>query len=270
MQGPSRAALAAGKQALDQAMQAGADRDELAEGLFSATAVIDSSAALRRALTDPSRDPAARRGLVARLFGGKVAEATQRVLEELAGQRWSDARDLPEATEHLAVEAVAAAAADAGRLDSVEDELFRFGRIVAASPDLREALSARHRSARDRSALASRLLQEKVSPETHRLVTQLVRAPRGRRFDRALEHYLDIAAARRAQLTAIVTAAVPLDQDQRQRLAAALSAIYDRPVQVNVIVDPAVVGGIRIQVGDEVVDGTILNRLEEARRRMAG
>ncbi|HET7475760.1 MAG TPA: F0F1 ATP synthase subunit delta [Dermatophilaceae bacterium] len=270
MQGPSRAALAAGQDTLNGAMQAGAEREPLAEGLFAAAAALDSSAALRRALTDPSRDPAARRSLVGRLFRGKVSEAAQSVLEELATARWSHERDLGDAAEQLAVEAVAAAAEEHQRLDSVEDELFRFGRIVAGSPDLREALTDRGRDAEDRAALAAQLLAGKVSPETGRLIRQLVRAPRGRRFDRALDRYLDIAAARRRQLTAIVTAAVPLDDRQRDRLAAALSSMYDRPVHVNVMLDPDVVGGIRVQIGDEVVDGTVLSRLDDARRRMAG
>jgi F-type H+-transporting ATPase subunit delta len=77
-----------------------------------------------------------------------------------------------------------------------------------------------------------------------------------------------VAARRREQLTATVTAAVPLDDAQRQRLVRALSAIYDGPVQINVMLDPAVVGGIRVQVGDEVVDGTILRRLQEAERAL--
>ena len=85
-----------------------------------------------------------------------------------------------------------------------------------------------------------------------------------------LEQYVAAVARRREQLTAVVTAAVPLDDTQRHRLAQALSGIYGKPVQVNVILDPEVVGGIRVQVGSEVVDGTILRRLEEARRLLAG
>jgi F-type H+-transporting ATPase subunit delta len=73
---------------------------------------------------------------------------------------------------------------------------------------------------------------------------------------------------RREQLTATVTAAFPLDDVQAQRLAQALSSIYARTVQINVVLDPAVVGGIRVQVGDEVVDGTILRRLQEAERAL--
>jgi len=270
MRGSSRAAAAAGQRTLSEAMSADADRARLAEDLFGAVATLDSSAALRRALTDPSRDARAKRGLVTQLFEGKVEGPALSVLTELVGQRWSQDRDLSDTVEDLAVEAVVAQAEQGGRLDAVEDELFRFGRIVTGTPDLRDAVTARERSASDRGAVVQRLLDGKATPETVRLAQQVVQTPRGRRFDRSLRHYLDIAAARRNQLTATVTAAVVLDHTQRDRLARALSSMYDRPVQVNVIVDAGVVGGIRVQIGDEVVDGTILSRLEDARRAMTG
>ena len=142
--------------------------------------------------------------------------------------------------------------------------------MVTGNTGLREALWDRGRSAADKETLIGRLVQGKVAPETLRLARQAVHAPRGRHFDRVLETYVAVAAKRREQLTAVVTAAVPLDDTQRHRLAQALSGIYGKSVQVNVVLDPEVVGGIRVQVGDEVVDGTILRRLEEARRLLAG
>ncbi len=88
--------------------------------------------------------------------------------------------------------------------------------------------------------------------------------------NRTLELYLALAAKRREQLTAVVIAAVPLDETQRHRLAAALQGIYGKPVQLQLVIDEKVVGGIRVQIGDEVVDGTILSKLEGARRHFAG
>jgi F-type H+-transporting ATPase subunit delta len=270
MRGSSRGAFAAGQRALAQALQSGVDWSVLVEDLFSMTAVLDSSASLRRAMTDPSRDAAARRGLVSSLFGSRVSEQAIAVVSELAAQRWSEERDLTDALELLAVETVVASADAGGRLDAVEDELFRLSRVVTGNVGLREALWDRGRSAADKETLIGRLVQGKVTPETLRLARQAVHAPRGRHFDRVLETYVAVAAKRREQLTAVVTAAVPLDDTQRHRLAQALSGIYGKSVQVNVVLDPEVVGGIRVQVGDEVVDGTILRRLEEARRLLAG
>jgi F-type H+-transporting ATPase subunit delta len=268
MQGSSRAAFAAGHDAFVAALGSGADASALGEELFGVTAALDSSASLRRALVDPSRSAAAKRGLVESLFGPKISAAATDVLKAMVSQRWADDQDLGDAIESLAVEAVVATAEAAGQLDALEDDLFRFGRVVAADPGLRDALAAHGGDENAKAALIQALLEGKASAETMRLTRQAAIFPRGRRFDRVLESYLTIAARRREQLTALVTAAVALDDAQRQRLASALSGIYHRPVQLNVVLDPAVVGGIRVQVGDEVVDGTILRRIQEAERAL--
>lgn len=268
MQGSSRAALVAGHDAFATALSSGADASALAEDLFAVTGALDSSASLRRALVDPSRDSTAKRGLIEGLFGPKISDTAVDLLKALVSQRWSDDRDLGDATEALAVEAVVASAEAAGGLDALENDLFRFGRVVAADSGLREALSAQGGDESVKVALVEALLNGKAAAETIRLARQASTSPRGRRFDRVLESYLAIAAKRREQLTATVTAAVSLDDTQRQRLAAALSAIYKRSVQLNLVLDPEVVGGIRVQVGDEVLDGTILRRLQEAERAM--
>lgn len=268
MLGSSRAAFAAGHEAFAAALGSGAYGSALADELFGVTGALDSSASLRRALVDPSRDAAAKRGLVERLFGSRIGSAAASVLNALVSQHWADDHDLGDATETLAVEALVASAEAGGRLDALEEDLFRFGRLVAADSGLREALSARGGDESVKAALVEALLQGKASAETIRLARQAAVSPRGRRFGRVLESYLAIAAKRREQLTATVTAAVALDDTQRQRLVQALSGIYNGPVQINVVLDPAVVGGIRVQVGDEVVDGTILRRLQEAERAL--
>lgn len=270
MRGSSRAAAAAGQRAFQSALASGADWGTLAEDLFGITALIDGNATLRRAVADPSRDARAKRDLVARLFGGKVNQAAVDVLSELVAQRWSTERDLSDTVESLAVETVLASAEAGGRGDQVEDELFRFERIVAGNPALRDALVNRNVDPQRKADLVGRLLQGKVTAETARLARQSVLAPRGRKFDRTLELYLALAAKRREQLTAVVIAAVPLDETQRHRLAAALQGIYGKPVQLQLVIDEKVVGGIRVQIGDEVVDGTILRKLEGARRHFAG
>ncbi|HEY5249096.1 MAG TPA: F0F1 ATP synthase subunit delta, partial [Dermatophilaceae bacterium] len=152
--------------------------------------------------------------------------------------------------------------------EALEDDLFRFGRLVAADSELRDALSAHDGDEDAQTALVEALLAGKSSAETIRLVRQATVHARGRRFGKVLEEYLAIAARRKQQRIALVTAAFPLDDAQRQRLEVVLSRIYDGPVQINVVLDLGVVGGIRVQVGDEVVDGTILRRLQDAERSM--
>jgi len=165
---------------------------------------------------------------------------------------------------------VLAAAENAGRLDAVEDELFRFSRVVAADVGLRDAFSARSEGSERKSELVHRLLDGKAAPETARLAVQAAVAPRGLRTEQVLENFVEAAAYRRRQLVAEVISAVPLTERQRERLGAALRRIYGRPIRLNTDVDPAVVGGLRVQLAGEVIDGTVLARLDDARRRLAG
>lgn len=270
MRGSSRAAAIAGSKALEAALAAGADRRNLAEELLAVTALIDGSATLRRALADPSREASGKQALAERLLAGKVSAETVLVVKALVGQRWATERDLSDTVEQLGIESLLAQAEANGEIDRVEDELFRFERIVAGNPELRDRLTNRQGDAQAKASVVGQLLEGKAAEPTVRLARQAVLAPRGRKLDRTLEGYLALAATRREQLTAVVTVASELTDQQHQRLAAALQNIYGKPVVLQVVRDPQVLGGIRVQVGDEVVDGTVLRRLDEARRHIAG
>jgi F-type H+-transporting ATPase subunit delta len=271
MRGVSRESLSAGQDRLEALLSAaGVDAASVGDDLFAITGVLAGSAGVRRAFTDPSRDADAKAGLTQRLFGGKVGEGSLDLVTGLVRARWADAGDLVDAVERLAVNAVLAGAERAGRLDAVEDELFRFARTVSGDMRLRDALSTRSAGTQRKAKLVRTLLEGKAAPETVRLAVQAATLPRGRRSEQVLEGYVDAAAARRSQLVAHVVAALPLSTDQRDRLAAALRRVYGRDIRLNIDVDPDVVGGLRVQVGGEVVDGTVSARLDEARRRLAG
>jgi F-type H+-transporting ATPase subunit delta len=271
MQGASRESLKAARETLG-ALIGSSDTDlaALSDELFSVTALLDREHPLRRALTDPARDGDARVGLARAVLGEQVGGATADLLAWVVRARWSVPRDLATALELLAVEAQVAAAERAGRLDEVEDELFRVSRAVAGAPDLRTALSDLSAPVESRAALIEGLLGGRTTEETRRLVRQAVVAPRGRTFDRTAEIYGQVAADRRSRLVATVTAVDPLTEEQRGRLAAALQRIYGHEVHLNVQLDPALVGGIRVELGDEVIDGSVESRLDDARRRLAG
>jgi F-type H+-transporting ATPase subunit delta len=271
LQGASRGSLAAARETLGTLIRSG-DSDLLALGddLFAVASVLDREIGLRRALTDPSRSGDDRAGLARGLFGEQVGGAAVDVVVWAVRSRWSSPRELVDAVELLAVEAVAAAADKAGRLDAVEDELFRISRIVAGAPELRIALADRAAPGESRAALIEGLLGDQVAEETRRLVRQAVVAPRGRTFDHAVEVYGQVAAELRSRLIATVTATVPLTEEQRDRLAAALRRIYGAELHLNVQLDPDLVGGIRVEIGDEVIDGSVVARLDEARRRLVG
>ena len=211
MQGSSRASAAHGQRALDALLVGGPGRTVayagLADELFSVCGALESSAALRRALTDPTREAAAKAQLANRLFGDKLSAPAVQLVTTLVEQRWSSERDLVDTVENFAVQSLAAGAETRGRSDSVEDELFRFERIVAGTASLRDAVTDRKADPATRAQVVATLLEGKAQPETVRLARQAVLAPRGRRFDRVIAGYLSIISTRREQLSATVTSA---------------------------------------------------------------
>jgi F-type H+-transporting ATPase subunit delta len=242
----------------------------LADELFAVAHVLDGQLSLRRALADASVRPDDRAALVRRLLSAKVGENTLQVLETVARQRWSRPLDLVEATETLATEAALDAADARGELPDVEDELFRFSRIVAGDDDLARILGNRSAPREGKSALLDRLLSGKVSPVTERLVRNSLTSSHVHGAENEIERLSTAAARRRGQSVAHVVSAVPLTDPQEQRLVAALERIYGRTMGLQVQVDPGVLGGLVIRVDDEVIDGSIANRLEAAGRRLAG
>ncbi|WP_432520919.1 F0F1 ATP synthase subunit delta [Kineococcus sp. SYSU DK006] len=269
--GVAKTSLAAAQQVLDaQLAAAGADAGRTGEDLFAVTSLLDSSVALRRALTDPARAASAKAEFVRRALSGRVGPAAVETVAALAGGRWAGGRDLADACERLAVVAVVTQAQRSGHLDALEDELFRFSRTIAANPGLRDALADRAAPEANRASLVSRLLIDRAAPETIQLARRAATAPRGVRAERLLEQWVDVVAQRREQSVAHVVSATPLSDAQRERLAAALTRQYGRAVTVTVDVQPELVGGLRVSIGDDVIDGSIATRLDEARRRLAG
>ncbi|PKV87917.1 F0F1 ATP synthase subunit delta [Streptomyces sp. TLI_146] len=271
MNGASREALAAARERLDALMDnTSVDVAKLAGELAAVTALLDREVSLRRVLTDPSQPGEAKAELAGRLLGGQVGGETADLVSGMVRSRWSQSRDLVDALEELANTTDLTAAQKAGALDDVEDELFRFGRIVASSTDLRSALTNRAATTAAKGELLGSLLGGKANAVTERLVTRLVTKPRGRSLEAGLESLSKLAAERRDRMVAVVTSAVPLTDVQKQRLGAALAKVYGRQMHLNLDVDPTVLGGISVRVGDEVIDGTIAQRLDEASRRLAG
>ncbi|GAB2961853.1 F0F1 ATP synthase subunit delta [Streptomyces heilongjiangensis] len=270
MNGASREALAAARERLDALTDStSVDAAALADELAAVTALLDREVSLRRVLTDPAQAGEAKAGLAGRILGGQVSGTTADLVAGLVRSRWSQSRDLVDALEELAALADLTAAQKSGTLDDVEDELFRFGRIVSSNTGLRSALTDRAAGASAKSELLRTLLGGRAKVTTERLVTRLVIAPRGRSLEAGLESLSKLAAERRNRMVAVVTSAVPLSDPQKQRLGAALAKLYGRPMHLNLDVDPGVLGGIRVQVGDEVINGSIADRLEDAGRRLA-
>ena len=269
MRGTSRASLAQAKDRLAEILAGGADAARLGDDMFAVTGLLDSEAVLRRFLSEPTREARAKTGLVQALLGGKIAPGALDLVTTLVGERWSEPADLADAAEQLAVLAVVEEADRAGRMDDLEDELFRFGRVVNAEPDLRAALSNPFFPAQRKRDLLGALLGGKVTEPTMRLVTQAAVQGRGRTLDASLGEFARLAAERRERLVAEVHVAISLTAQQRRRLRAALAAAYGHDVHLNIVLDPQVIGGMSVQIAGEIIDGSMAGRLAELRRRLA-
>jgi len=153
-------------------------------------------------------------------------------------------------------------------LDRVEDELFRFGKLVESNNELRQVLADKSIDRAQRTKVLEELLEDKVSPHTLGLLTFIVNQGRGRQLPQILEELSSLAAAARNSVVAEVRTAVPLDDSQREELARVLSEATGKQVQVKTIIDPSVIGGVVAKVGDTVIDGTIRHRVEQLREQV--
>ncbi|WP_130011895.1 F0F1 ATP synthase subunit delta [Serinicoccus sediminis] len=246
------------------------DPARLGDQVWAVARLVDGNKVLARTLADPSREGEERAAVAERLLTGKIGDGALHVVKAVVAQRWSETGDVATALERLAVEAQLVHAHRHDRLGQVEDELFRFSRIIRSAPELQAALADRRAPASAKRSLVERLLAVKSAPETVTLAAQAAVGVRGSRVERTLAAYLEQAAEVQDQVTAVVTTAVPLSEEQEQTLRDTLSRQYSRTVHTNVVVDPDVVGGIRVEIGDEVIDGTVSHRLDQARRLMAG
>lgn len=150
-----------------------------------------------------------------------------------------------------------------GTLDEVEDELFRFARTLEANDELRNTLTDEMVPAARRQAIVEDLLGQKASPTTVNLVSFIIGSGRGRDLPAIVNRLVERAAAEKDRAVAEVRTAVPLTEDQQTRLAAALANATGRQIELKVVVDPSVLGGVVAHVGDTVIDGTVRAGLDQ-------
>jgi F-type H+-transporting ATPase subunit delta len=239
-----------------------------ADEIFSVAVLLAREPRLRRALSDPARSADERVGLLRGLLDGKVADPTQDLLAVVVGGRWSSSVELLDATERLVVAGLLLAADRAGELAEVEDELFRFGQVVAGSPELAATVGDSSVPPARRTGLVRSLLDERARPVTVRLAELAVHGFGGRNVIAALGRLAELAAERRERQVAYVTVAVPISEDEERRLGATLSELYGREVSMKLTVNPEILGGMRVQVGSDLYDGTVARRLAETRNAL--
>lgn len=270
LQPATREALVALTERLDAYADGAAAREltATADELFAVARFFHGERQIQRLLADASSPEESRVELVRGLFGSQLSEPTMDLVSELVRKRWSAPRDVVTAAESLARQASVAIAEKNGSLDEVEDQLFRFGRILAREPELNGALADTAEPIDGRVALLDRVLGDRVYPVTASLLRHTVRLPRGRHLDIVAEELAELAAARRNRSVATVRTPVELTSQQESSLADTLGRIYGRPISLQVELDRSLLGGLVVQVGGEVIDGSVAGRLAAARRSL--
>jgi F-type H+-transporting ATPase subunit delta len=253
----SRAALAGVKGGADLA---------LGTQLFAAGRALAGSAQLRAVVADPAIEAQAKATLLTSVFGSTLDAKASSVLATIASLRWSSQDDLLGAIEDAALRSCAIAAGSGAQISG---EIFTFSQAVASDADLELALGSKMGDPAAKAALVSTLLSGKANPATVVIVSSLVQQPRGRRIGALLAHAADVVADQANNSIATVTAAAPLSASQLTSLATSLAKVYGRELTLNLVVDPSIIGGLRVQVGDEVIDGSISSRINDVRLQLA-
>jgi ATP synthase F0 subunit b/ATP synthase F1 delta subunit len=243
----------------------------LSSELVAVAKMLDSEIVVTRYLTLAAEDAGPRVRLIERLVSDKVGDATLEVLRAAVSERWSANSDLVDAIEHVSRQALLAVAEREDRVDEVEEQLFRFSRILDAQPRLAILLGDYAAPAEGRVELLRKVLESasaRVNPVALALLTQTVELLRGEPAEEAVKFLAEVAVARRGEIVAQVGAAAELTDAQRTRVTEVLSRIYDHPVTVQLQVDPELLGGLLIAVADEVIDGTLSSRLAAAKAQL--
>lgn len=264
----TRPALAEHAERLLQEAAAAGTLDEVAVELASFARLTAAYPRVRRPLVDPGLPSEARRGLVTDLGHGQLQPVTVELLATMAERQRISPRVVPELLAELAAQAEFAAADAAGDLDRVEDDLFRFATLVERTPELRSALTDPVLPVERKRALVDDLIGGRAHPRAVRLIELALDLQQGRELDRRCRELAELAAERRNRVVADVRTAVPLDSERQARLAEALTRVLGRPVELRCTVDATIMGSVVVRVGDEVFDGSVRGRIEQARERL--
>ncbi len=271
LKGASRQSLAKTRSALEKLISTvdAAAAAKISADLFAMVKVLDSSSAVRRALTDNARDESSKTILGRDIFKGANSQALE-IFSKMASLRWSSPKDFGNVLEFLAVEALVDSAQKNGSLDKLESEIFAVSEMIAKSPELRSFFAVRNVVSAPKSELLTSLLSGKVTQATLDLTAFLVDHPRGRNIEAGLNDFASAIAQIKDRQIAHVISATALNNEQINRLAKSLTKVFGRDIKVNASVKPEVVGGMSIRVADELIDGTLLTRISQADRLLAG
>lgn len=256
------------KRTTEVAQDSGADLTAIAGELFEILDAIDGSNRLVRLLSDPGRDAEIKTSVIRSLFEGRVSSAALDITLQAVTARWSEQHHLLEALETAGVCLLLITAERAGDLDTVESELFQFARIIQDTPEISEAFDATRDRVDEREALVRSLLGGRALPVTERIARQAVRFDTDIKVPARVDAFATYASERRRQRLGVVTSAIALNDEQRERLSRILAARYGTEITLNYEIDPEVIGGMQVTVGDDLYDATIAGRVRDAREKL--
>lgn len=267
MASSTRQAMEAAKEALNPLLSK-ADI-KFAEELFTIGAAVSNSVQLRNILSDPSGEKQAKLGALTAVFGKSVSKEALAFAGTLSGMRWSKGSDLVSAFEQLGVYTVASIAVAGKKLGELEEELFQLRQVVDSDRELQQALSSRQASQDSKVALMDALTRGKLSPSGVLLARFAVVAARHAKLSLVLERFGKLVSEVASRLVATVTVAQPLSPAQIKRLEGVLSKDYKADLKLNIEIDPSIIGGIKVQISGEIIDGSIASRLNNAKLQLA-
>lgn len=270
MKAASRESLASALEFLDSTLSAQAGiavSTMTGMELFEVAQVLREHRELRGALIDAAAPTDARIKLVDDLFGVKVSPATLQVLENVVALKWSTAREMVSGLIALSHRALLRGAESEGQLGQVEDELFRLSRILDREGELTQLLSNRAAEPARKRKLLADVLYGKVNKFTEALALQVIDRPEHNPIDDVAALAAD-AAQLQGRTIAHVVSACELNEGQQAVLAAKLGKIYSRAMSIHSEVDPSLLGGMTIRVGDELIDGSTVGMISRLRAVM--
>lgn len=237
--------------------------------LFSVTNVLDRNIRLERALTDPSRPVEDKVALLNKLVGDQAHEMTMEILTDLVGRRWSRVSDIANAVEDFGVDGMMYYADATDATLQVSIELAELHSALLNLPVVRSGLSSDRAPAEARIKLLYALVGNKdLNKVTMRLAEHAACNPRRRRYLSTIHWLINKFSRHMGESMVTVTTAAPLNPEQIDKLIAVYSKRLGRPVHINSNVDPTVIGGMRIEIGDEVTDNTVVAQLQQLQRRV--
>lgn len=231
--------------------------------LLDASGVIASSSALQAAVADAVVPAEAKQKLMRDVFSS-ASESSRVILDEVAANRWSDSEDVVSAIENLGIRAEAIVSGS-----GLDDELLAINAVVGSNAELELTLGSKLGESEAKAALVEKLFTGQASTPAVRIVSHLVKNARGRRIGAVLKEAAVIVADQYGFDLATVTVATELSSASVARLEKTLAESYGRPVKLNTVIDPSILGGMRIQIGNDVIDGSVAARLNELRTQLA-